>query len=159
LIMPGNYSQDFATKNLQLDTEAAIKCANYIGETLDYLCRRGVQKITLLGHAGKLVKLAAGIMNTHSRVADGRMEVIAAHAALAGAGPEAIRQILDSVTIEAALEVIDRLAISSAVWSSIGQRIGYHLAERTHGSMTIAYLVYTQEHGVLIDARVERQTD
>lgn len=157
-LVPGNYSRDFADADpgLKFDPEQAIKCSNYIGETLDYLCLKGVPDIVLLGHAGKLVKLAAGIMNTHSKMADGRMEVLAAYSALAGAGPNQIRQILGCVTIEAALEVIDRLGIGPAVWSSIGQRIGFHLEQRTHGQIAIEYIVFTQEHGVLTRGQVQR---
>ncbi|MDR1701356.1 MAG: cobalt-precorrin-5B (C(1))-methyltransferase CbiD, partial [Sporomusaceae bacterium] len=52
LITPGNYGRDFAADALGLDIAAAIKCANFIGETLDYACESGVKKITLIGHAG-----------------------------------------------------------------------------------------------------------
>ena len=64
-----------------------VKCANFIGEALDFAAELGFQELLLVGHIGKFCKLAAGIMNTHSRCADGRREVFTAQAALAGAGP------------------------------------------------------------------------
>jgi cobalt-precorrin-5B (C1)-methyltransferase len=156
LVTPGNYGREFAEKNLGINIEEAIKCSNFIGDMLDYACIKGIEKITLIGHAGKLVKLAGGVMNTHSSIADCRMEIIAAHCALAGAGTETIRQIMTCITVEAALVIIDQLGISDAVWKSIGQRIGFHLRERTRGSVAVEYIVFTQEHGVLIHSNTER---
>ena len=149
-ITPGNYGRDFAEKALGLNIREAIKCSNFIGETLDYACIKGIEHIKLIGHAGKLVKLAGGIMNTHSGIADCRMEIIAAHCALAGAKTETIRQIMACVTTEGAIDIMSRLGINEAVWESIGQKIGYHLRERTKGGVSIEYIVFTQEHGVLV---------
>ena len=153
LISPGNYGKDFAEKKLGMNIEEAIKCSNFIGETLDYACSKSVAGITLIGHAGKLVKLAGGIMNTHSSIADCRMEIIAAHCALAGAGAQIIRQIMECITTEAAIDIMSRLGINDSVWNSIGQKIGYYLGERTKGSIIAEYIVFTQEHGVLTSGR------
>ena len=46
---------------------------------------RGFTDILIGGFVGKLVKVASGTMNTHSHVADGRIETICTHAALHGA--------------------------------------------------------------------------
>ena len=43
-------------------------------------------------------------MNTHSKVADGRMEVLSACAIRAGADNDTALKILDCITTEAALE-------------------------------------------------------
>ena len=149
-ITPGNYGKEFASKELGLNIEEAIKCSNYIGETLDYACAKNIDRFTLIGHAGKLVKLAGGIMNTHSSIADCRMEIIAAHSAAAGAEPSAIKQIMECTTTEAAIEIMTRLGISETVWKSIGEKIKYHLNTRAKNSMTIEYIVFTQEHGILV---------
>jgi cobalt-precorrin-5B (C1)-methyltransferase len=150
LVTPGNYGRDFAEKTLGIKIEEAVKCSNFIGDMLDYACIKNIDKITLIGHAGKLVKLAGGVMNTHSSIADCRMEIIASHCALAGAGQEAIQGIMGCVTVEAAIVIMTQLGINDAVWKSIGQKIGFHLRERTRGSVTVEYIVFTQEHGVLI---------
>ena len=41
-------------------------------------CQMDFRSLLLIGHIGKLVKLGAGVMNTHSRSADARMETLAA---------------------------------------------------------------------------------
>ena len=60
--------------------------------------------ILLAGHIGKFVKLAAGVMNTHSRQADCRMEVLASHAAMAGADRETVRGIMRCINTSEAIE-------------------------------------------------------
>ncbi|MCD7843434.1 MAG: cobalt-precorrin-5B (C(1))-methyltransferase CbiD [Clostridiales bacterium] len=90
LVSPGNYGADFARDVLGLDLSQSVQCSNYIGDTLDYAAAKGFRSLLLVGHLGKLVKCAAGVMNTHSRVADCRMETLAAHAALCGAGQETV---------------------------------------------------------------------
>jgi cobalt-precorrin-5B (C1)-methyltransferase len=154
LLTPGNYGRTFAEETLGVNIDEAIKCSNFIGETLDYALFKGIKRLTLIGHAGKLVKLAGGIMNTHSGIADCRMEIIAAHCALAGAGAETIKQIMECVTTEAAVNIMKPLGINNYVWESIGKKIGFHLGERTKRSISIEYIVFTQEHGVLVHSYI-----
>ncbi|MCL1913067.1 MAG: cobalt-precorrin-5B (C(1))-methyltransferase CbiD [Eubacteriaceae bacterium] len=149
VITPGNYGRDFAQTELGLDINKAIKCSNFIGETLDYACKKGVGPIILIGHGGKLVKLAAGIMNTHSSYADGRMEIIAAHGAMHGADSDLVKRIMECATVQAAVEQLAEAGINEPVWESIGEKIGFHLRERTRGALSIEYIVFTQEHGIL----------
>ena len=73
-MVPGNDGSDFLTETLKYDGRLAVKCSNYIGETIDDAVSLGMKGILLIGHVGKLVKLAAGVMNTHSRQADCRMK-------------------------------------------------------------------------------------
>ena len=157
LLMPGNYGRDFARDRLGLDTAEAIRYSNYIGEAIDYLVDRQAPPITLVGHAGKLVKLAGGIMNTHSRYGDCRMEIITAHAALAGADKSLAEALMAAVTTEAAIELLIAAGLNQAVWASIGQRIAYHLQERSRHQLSISFTVFTQEHGVLVQGQIDRE--
>ncbi|MDR0309086.1 MAG: cobalt-precorrin-5B (C(1))-methyltransferase CbiD, partial [Coriobacteriales bacterium] len=156
LIAPGNYGKDFAERELGLDIKNAVKCSNFIGETLDYLCIRGVRSIKLVGHAGKLIKLAGGIMNTHSHTADCRMEILAAHAALNGASQQTIEKIMDCINTVAAIDVIKELDNAAAIWESLSRRIDFHISERTRGELAVEYIVFTLEHGILIHSKTAR---
>lgn len=84
-----------------------VQCSNYIGEAFDFAVSSGFSKVILVGHIGKLVKLAGGIMNTHSRVADCRCELFAAHAALAGVSRDVIGRLMEAATTDACLEILD----------------------------------------------------
>lgn len=154
LVTPGNYGRDFAKNELGLNIDEAVKCSNFVGETLDYAVYSGVREMTLIGHAGKLIKVAGGIMNTHSGIADCRMEIMAAHSAMAGASMETIKQIMECITVDAAIEIIRKESFYLQVWESIGRKIGFQISERTKKVLKIRYIVFTQEHGVLIDSVV-----
>lgn len=147
LFTPGNYGRDFALDALGLDLETGVKCSNFIGEALDYAGYRGVEAVLLVGHAGKLVKLAAGVMNTHSRVADCRAEVMAAHAALCGADRETVREIFDCATTEEMERLLSERGLSDAVWKSVLRKICEHLGRRTKVKTEV--VVFTNGCGAL----------
>jgi cobalt-precorrin-5B (C1)-methyltransferase len=73
-----------------------------------------VSKITLVGHAGKLVKVSAGIFNTHSRFGDARLETLAALAAAEGAGRSLVVRILGMGTAEEASNVMIEAGFGAA---------------------------------------------
>ena len=91
-VVPGNYGMDFLRKKLHVDTAFSVKCSNYVGETIEDAKLLGMKGILLIGHIGKFIKLAAGVMNTHSRQADCRMEVLGVHAAMNGADAAVVRR-------------------------------------------------------------------
>ena len=103
-----------------------------------------------MGHAGKLVKVAAGIMNTHSSVADGRMEILAAHGAACGAGPELVEQILESITVDQALEYMEQVpGLGQAVMDRVIRRMDGCLRRRAGKAMKIEAVVFTNARGIL----------
>ncbi len=150
LVTPGNYGREFARSDLGFDIDKAVKCSNFVGEVLDYVHFLGLEKMTLVGHAGKLIKLAGGIMNTHSSVADCRMEIFAAHCALHGASTKMVHEIMDCVTVDAAMELVRTWEFRRKVWESIGRKIAFHLNFRTKGLPIVEFFVFTLEEGLLI---------
>lgn len=148
-LCPGNYGADFARDKLGLELEKAVKCSNFIGDALDYAVYKGFPDILLVGHAGKLVKLAAGVMNTHSAVADGRQEVFTAHAALCGAPPETLTGLMDSVTVDACIALLDEAGLRAPVLARIGNEIEARLSRRLRGRARIEYIMFTNQYGVL----------
>ena len=76
VIVPGNYGMKFAAEKLGATEDRTVKCSNFIGEALDCACELGIPEIVIAGNLGKLVKLAGGIFNTHSRNADCRMDIL-----------------------------------------------------------------------------------
>ncbi len=103
----GNYGLQYL-KDAGIPNDRVIKTSNYIGFMLEEAMDQGVKRILLSGHIGKMVKVAGGIFNTHSRKADCRMEILTAYAALEGASQETIMEIYEGKTTTAAVEVIER---------------------------------------------------
>lgn len=149
LVVPGNYGRDFACGQLALDMDQAVSCSNYFGATLDAAVVLGFERMLIVGHIGKMAKVAGGIMNTHSRVADCRVEVLAAHAALAGASQEVIASIMDAATTDAALEALIACGLAETTMDSLMERLADKLAHRAAGALQVEAIVFSNVHGVL----------
>lgn len=95
-----------------------MKCANFIGDALDQAAAEGFESVLLVGHVGKLVKLAGGIMNTHSRYADCRTELFCAYAAVCGGGQALCEALLDSATTDACIALLDQAGLRAPVMAA-----------------------------------------
>lgn len=145
LISPGNYGRDFALQELGIDLEESIKYSNYLGETLDYITYLGFKRVLLVGHTGKLIKVAAGIMNTHSKYADGRMEIIGVHTALQGYSKEIVKEIMESKTTDAALQIIEALPDYEQIIASIIHKIQEHINFRVRNKVKVEFILFGEK--------------
>lgn len=127
IFVPGKIGERIAS-SWGLPKEAMVQTSNFIGFMLEAAADRGLEKILLFGHIGKLAKVAAGVFHTHNRVGDARLEVLAAYSASMGMPAEGVRRILQAVTTEEALPVIEEYGLAS-VYEIIAARASYR-AER-----------------------------
>ena len=148
LVVPGNYGKDFSDNIPGIDADFAVKCSNFVGEMLDHACELGVD-VVLVSNLGKMVKLAAGIMNTHSRNADARMEVLAANAAVAGASMETVLRIMECISTDDALEVLDAEGLIPRVCEVMMPKIEYHMNHRTGGAIRTSAVMFSSVYGLL----------
>ncbi len=148
IIAPGNYGLEFLKNEYGIEETEVVKCSNYIGQTLDMAQELGCGKILLAGHIGKLVKVSGGIMNTHSKWADCRMELLAAAALRAGLPGEKARALLDCVTVDDALGKCtggERNAVMAQVMGAIEK----HLAHRVGNDICTEVIVFSNVYGIL----------
>lgn len=148
-IVPGNYGAAFMEEQLGADIDLSVKCSNYVGEAIDYARLLGMESVLLIGHIGKFIKLAAGIMNTHSRQADGRMEIFAAHAAAAGADRGLVQHLMECINTTEAVELLRAAGLLGAVMDSIVKRIDYYLRNRAGETLQIGAILFSNEEGIL----------
>lgn len=150
LVTPGNYGESFVGNVLGLGLGQAVKCSNFIGSTIDMAVEEGAESILLIGHGGKLIKLAAGIMNTHSSWADGRMEILAAHGAACGAKRELVEQILEAVTVDEGLRLLETEdGLRQQVMKRVMGRLEQHVKRRAGERLRAEAIVFTNERGIL----------
>ncbi len=149
LVTPGNYGQAYASEYLGLDLAKSVKSSNYIGDTIDLAISYGMKDFLLVGNIGKLVKLAAGIFNTHSKVADGRGEIFAVHAAMAGAGADVVQEIYNCINTDRMLDVVEREGLREAVMQSILAAVEKHVAGRIGDAMRFGVIVFSEKYGYL----------
>ena len=149
LVTPGNYGEAFLREHMTLPFSESVKCSNFVGQTIDMALELGIKGILFVAHIGKFVKVAAGIMNTHSRWADGRGEILAANALRAGLSREAALEILEAATTEEALSVVIREGLLDAVMEQLTTRIHDHLNRRGGGNMLLGAVLYSNQWGYL----------
>ena len=150
LLTVGNYSDRFLKMNLPNLTERCVMCSNFIGDALDIGVSLNFERILLIGHIGKLVKLGSGIMNTHSSFADGRMETLIACGALAGVPSEILKQLTDCITTDAALEVLYHHHAAEPTLTVLTDRIEQYMQLRVRGAIQIGAVIFSDRHDLLL---------
>lgn len=146
----GNMGEDMVTE-LNLDMTKVVTISNYVGFALNTALELGITKVLIVGHIGKLCKVAAGCFNTHSRVCDVRMEVIALELALLGAPRELVEAVYNEKTTEGAVKLIDGEYIN--IYSQIGSKIEKRMKQFSYESLEVEAIMYSMGSGVLYDGR------
>ena len=149
LFTPGNYGADFIQKALGLDASAVVLTSNFIGDAFSMAAKAGFRVALLIGHIGKLVKLAGGMFNTHSRYGDCRAEIFAAHAAACGADAKTVAAILNSAMTDEMLRLLDEAGLRNAVMDSVMEKIHFQLTHRTVEAMRVGAIAFSNVYGIL----------
>lgn len=149
IAVPGNYGVRYCRDALGIGDEHIVICSNYIGETIDAAEEFGAKGLLFVGHLGKFVKLAVGIMNTHSKEADGRMEILAAHVIQSGGSADAAAEVLQCVTTDEAIAATGRHGLTEKVMAGIVSRSEYYLRKRVNKTLDIGLVIYSFEEGPL----------
>ena len=148
LLTPGNYGSDFIRDALGLDLQKAVQVSNFLGDSLDICRELGFRGALLVGHIGKLVKVGGGMMNTHSRYGDCRMEILAACAGAEGAPKTCIREILDCAACDEAVRLLTEAGCRNQTLARLCDRITGHLRLRAD-TMEVGMLTFSKVYGLL----------
>ena len=149
LVTPGNYGQGYVTDYLGMDLSSSIKCSNFMGETIDLAVSYEFKQFLLVGNIGKIAKLSAGIMNTHSHTADCRWEIIAANAAVCGASKELLKILEGCITTEEMLKYLDQEDLIKPVMERIMERVEKYVSMRAGESMKTGVYMFSENYGLL----------
>ena len=152
IVSPGNYGRDFMQNHYGYDLESSVKCSNFIGETVDMVCDLGFEGMVITGHIGKLIKVAGGIMNTHSHEADSRMEILSSCALRAGCDGDLARRILECLNTEEALHLIDAAGFLQKTMDIALEKIIFYLNFRAQSRIKTECILYSNEFGLLAES-------
>ena len=143
--VPGNMGERFLWSYLEregIGKIPAVVCSNFVGRTLDIAGELGFSGLLLAGHLGKLVKLGCGIMNTHSKEGDGRMETLVACALRAGVGTGTLKRIQEANTTEQALEELKAAGILKETMGALLERMDWYMRRRVPETLETGILVF-----------------
>lgn len=150
-VSPGNYGLNFMKETYGYDLNRSVKCSNYVGDTVDMVREMDFRGMLLTGHIGKLIKVSGGIMNTHSKEGDARMELLAAGVIRAGGSMDTLRGVLNCRVTEEALGIIqaESPALLRRSMESVMDRILYYLRKRAGEELPVECILYSNEFGLL----------
>ena len=153
LLTPGNYGIEYIKQNVCIKPDTVVITSNFIGDTLDICKELGFCGALLVGHIGKLVKIAGGMLNTHSRYGDCRMEIMAAHAGAAGLGAENIKEMMECVTCDDAIRILKEHGRLKETLESITDRISFIMDDRVAGELKTGAILFSKEYGFLCETK------
>lgn len=148
IVTPGNYGLEFLFQEYGIKEEETVKCSNYIGQSIDMAKELGCKGFLLVGHIGKLIKVSGGIMNTHSKWADCRMELLAAAALRTGLSSETAQSFLDCVTVDDAF-LKCRENERNLIMTQIMKKMEQYLKYRAEDEMQIGAVTFSKVYGIL----------
>jgi cobalt-precorrin-5B (C1)-methyltransferase len=148
-VVPGNIGEKITKQLFKASDEEIIQTGDFMGYMLDQAVEKGVKEIMLLGHPGKLVKLAAGIFNTHHKMGDARAEVVAAYAGAAGADTDTVNRILQSNTTEEAAEILKKIDLSRATFDRIAEKVRLRVMDRIKEKAKVSVIIVSYDGTVL----------
>ena len=158
ILAPGNYGLDYLHDTYPVFAAIpVVKTSNFIGDTLDMAASAGFEQVLLVGHVGKLVKVAGGIMNTHSHTADCRTELLCAHAVLCGASRDVCAALMNAATTDACMEILDGAEMREPVLSSLLDAIQLHLDRRAAGAFRVGAVLFSNQYGPLGQTRTAKE--
>jgi cobalt-precorrin-5B (C1)-methyltransferase len=148
VMAPGKIGQDFAVQRYGLPAAAVLQTSNFIGFMLESAVEYGIADVLLFGHLGKLVKVAGGVFHTHNRMADARMETLAAYMASEGAPQAAVKAVLGCMTTEAAIPILQEYGLNS-VYSVLAERASVRAMRYVFGDLRVGTAIVTMKGEIL----------
>lgn len=142
---PGNYGRDFCMAQGVAEKQI-LKISNFVGYMFEQAVDKGVKKILFVGHIGKLIKVAGGIFQTHSRVSDAKLEILAAHLILRDAPRDFIKEILRCNTTDQAVGLIYDRGFT-AVFDDICQSVKDKLQAFVFDQIEVEVILFAMKEG------------
>ena len=148
---PGNYGKQFFLEKYGFPLETAVTASNYIRDTIRMAQDAGFRRLLFVGHIGKLVKVAGGVPNTHSKSGDRRMEILGQIAEdVSGCELPALREELDGcVSTDEAVRILKSRGMDAPVLAEMTRRIRDVMEGWADGKMQVEVIVFSNVHGEL----------
>ncbi len=154
-MVPGNYGKDFLLKSYGFSIETAVTTSNFIYDSIRKAVETGFSKILFIGHIGKLVKVAGGIRNTHSKYGDHRMEILCSivHDVVSGRNAQLDEKLQHAisacVSTDNAVRVLVEEGCAVPVLKEMTVRIHSNMSCWAGNGVQVEVIVFSNVHGLL----------
>ena len=129
-----------AVRAMGAERGSLVQISNFVGAALDSAAELGFSRVLLAGQPGKLVKVAGGSMQTHSRYGDGRRETLCTHLALMGAPVSLLRRVMESVTLDGMIPAVHDAGFDE-VWNRLCRSASRYASARTGDAVPVDTLM------------------
>lgn len=161
---PGNYGKSFFLQQYRFSIDTAVTSSNFIYDTVCLAAEAGFRHMLFVGHIGKLVKVAGGFRNTHSKYGDHRMEILAQivqeilEGPLAQIPQENLKEasesslraaLMECVTTDEAVRILRERGLDGPVLAEMTRRIQAVMQAWTDGEMQVEVIVFSNLYGEL----------
>ena len=149
LLTPGNYGSEFIRDTLHIEPKTAVQVSNFLGEAIDICRDLDFRGALLIGHIGKLVKVAGNMLNTHSRYGDCRLPILAAMAGAEGLPPAQIAQMLECVSCDDGLKLLSEANLMEPTMQRLTGAIAHNLQYRAGDNLEMGCAMFSKVYGML----------
>ncbi len=143
----GEYGRNYIS-SIGLNSDLCIVTSNFIGYMLDYAYTKSFKNIIIAGHIGKLVKVAGGIFQTHSKIADCRMEILTAYAGILGADKSILNNLINCITTSAAVDIIDKNNLTQ-LYKIIADKVKFNSEQRLYNHINVEVILFGDNNRML----------
>ena len=153
LFTPGNYGEAFLKDNYNITKDKVIQCSNYIINAINYANEVNFKSITLVGHIGKMIKLAGGMVNTHSKYGDNRMETFYEISKKYGLSEDGLNKIKEAVTTDEMIKIIDNEKLLNPVMEEVVRKIIDVVNHKMNNKIEFDVIVFSNVYGLLASSK------
>ncbi len=157
LLTPGNYGEEFIKNNMAEESKRAVQTSNFIGDAVASCAALQFKGFLLVGHIGKLVKIAGGMLNTHSRYGDCRMDILAATAGACGLPNDRIKEMLDAATTDEGIRILKEAGYFEETMALLTERIMRILSKKAGEEMECGVMIFSKVYGLLSESENARE--
>jgi len=148
LMTPGNYGSTYLKEAFGIPEGQTVKCSNFVAESAKILAEEGVRRLLFAGHAGKLVKVAGGAENTHSRYGDRPVEILTGLAARYVESREDLERIRSANTTDEALKILEEYALAEPVLALGARLVKEKMEMWGKGRIAVEVIVFSSAGGL-----------
>ena len=153
---PGNYGLSFLKEVYGIDEKNVVMSSNFVYDTVQIAASEGFSGMLFAGHIGKLIKVAGGIKNTHSKYGDHRMEILSDLASKC-LGSDAYLQIKDRiescVMTDEAVKILNETGHGEEIFKKMAWKIKTNMEKWSLGKIKVEVIVFSNENTFLVATR------